>query len=225
MAPLVMAVISILFTIVSPDGSWSRLIGIVLMTAAILLTLEAADMVKPRRHVAAALMIIAAGLSSYGTTTGSYEVRGVGNAIAALPILFAALMVLRWITRQARIQVNMQAVVGGVLVYLLIGMMFGWIYGAVTDLGPAMQFFCSQPTSTTSDRLYFSFSTITTTGFGDFVPCTQLGHTLAVTEAVFGQIYLVTIIALLVGSIGGRARTKSEIAADEAADESEAQSD
>lgn len=200
--PVSATALAIIYMIVAPEGTTARLAGIVLTTAAILLTLHAADMAASSRHAATAVMIGAALLSSYGTATGRTEVHAVGNILAAAPILFSAAMVLRWIGRQARKQINLQAVVGGVLVYLLIGLMFSWVIGAVIDLDPATPYFCTQPNVSNSDRVYFSFSTITTTGFGDYVPCTQVGHALAVTETVFGQVYLVTIIALLVGNLG-----------------------
>ena len=54
------------------------------------------------------------------------------------------------------------------------------------------------------DRVYFSFTVLTTTGFGDFTAETSLGHALAVVEMLLGQIYLVTIIGILVGNLARR---------------------
>ena len=63
-------------------------------------------------------------------------------------------------------------------------------------------------TATTAHCLYFSFATLTTVGYGDVLTRSDLGHTLAVTEALVGQIYLVTVVALLVSDLGSR-RTRS----------------
>ena len=52
--------------------------------------------------------------------------------------------------------------------------------------------------------LYFSFVTITTVGYGDFTAATDLGRSLAITEALIGQIYLVTVVAAIVGGLGAR---------------------
>ena len=57
------------------------------------------------------------------------------------------------------------------------------------------------------DFLYFSLVTLTTTGYGDLAARTDLGRMLAVTEALTGQVYLVTVVAVLVGNIG-RVRAK-----------------
>jgi hypothetical protein len=55
-----------------------------------------------------------------------------------------------------------------------------------------------------SECLYFSFTTLTTVGYGDLTARTDLGHTLAVFEALIGQIYLVTVVSLIVGNLRRR---------------------
>ena len=52
-----------------------------------------------------------------------------------------------------------------------------------------------------SNCLYFSFTTLTTVGYGDFVARTDLGHTLCVFEMLIGQIYLVTVVSLIVSNL------------------------
>ncbi len=54
------------------------------------------------------------------------------------------------------------------------------------------------------DQLYFSFTVLTTTGFGDFSAATPVGHALAVIEMLTGQLYLVTVIGLLIGNFSRR---------------------
>ena len=51
------------------------------------------------------------------------------------------------------------------------------------------------------DFIYFSYATLTTVGYGDLVAATNLGRSLAITEALLGQIYLVTVVALIVGNL------------------------
>jgi hypothetical protein len=57
------------------------------------------------------------------------------------------------------------------------------------------------------DRVYYSFTVLTTTGFGDYTTATPVGHALAVFEMLTGQLYLVTVIGVLVGNFAGRRRT------------------
>ena len=75
-----------------------------------------------------------------------------------------------------------------------------FIYGAVAALG-GDTFFASGTDGTRSLRLYFSYVTLATLGYGDYTPKSNLGHTLAIIEALFGQIYLVTVVALLVARL------------------------
>jgi voltage-gated potassium channel Kch len=67
-------------------------------------------------------------------------------------------------------------------------------------------FFSNDDSGNVSDFLYFSFTTITTTGYGDFVAGTRIGRSFAVTEALIGQIYLVTVVALIVANLRPRKR-------------------
>ena len=55
--------------------------------------------------------------------------------------------------------------------------------------------------------MYFSFVTIATLGYGDLTPHGDLGQMLAATEAIIGQLYLVSAVALLIGNLG---RTRTE---------------
>ena len=50
--------------------------------------------------------------------------------------------------------------------------------------------------------VYFSFVTLTTVGYGDLTASNSVGRAFAVQEALFGQIYLVTVVALLVSNLG-----------------------
>ncbi|CAB4865353.1 MAG: hypothetical protein F2799_02110 [Actinobacteria bacterium] len=200
--PLVVTATAIIFSIAAPSNGAYRMTGIFLTAAAVLLTLHAADVVASRRHAVAAILLVGTVMASVGTVAESaHWVRGIGELIIGIPIIWACIRTVIWIAE--REVITGQAVLGGVLVYLLIGLLFGQIYGSVADLAPG-NLFCEQGDGTQSDRVYFSFSTITTTGFGDFVPCSSSTHAIAITEAVFGQVYLVTIIALLVGNMGRR---------------------
>ena len=58
-------------------------------------------------------------------------------------------------------------------------------------------------------QLYFSFTTLTTVGYGDYTAASNLGHTLAMAEALIGQIYLVTVVAVIVSNLG-RSRMRGE---------------
>jgi ion channel len=103
-----------------------------------------------------------------------------------------------------RVEISVLTVLGAVCIYVLLGLSFAFVYEAIGDLG-SQPFFASQETGTRSDYMYFSFITMATVGYGDLTPEGGLGRALAVTEGLFGQIYLVTAVAALVSNLG-RAR-------------------
>jgi hypothetical protein len=93
--------------------------------------------------------------------------------------------------------VSQRSVVGAICIYFLLGMFFLFAYGvvAVLDSGPL---FAQGTDGTLALRLYFSFVTLATVGYGDYTTASNLGHMLSVLEALIGQLYLVTVIAVLV---------------------------
>ena len=94
---------------------------------------------------------------------------------------------------------------GVLALYMLIGMLFAFVYGTI-DYVSDTPFFAGGEVATVSRCLYFSFTTLTTVGYGDLTAGTDLGHTLAVFEALLGQIYLVTVVSVIVSNLGHPAR-------------------
>jgi hypothetical protein len=99
--------------------------------------------------------------------------------------------------------VSTETVLGAISVYLLIGMSFAYIYLALDTLGSA-PFFIGQESPTINDYLFFSYTTLTTVGYGNLVPAGNVGQTFAMLEALIGQIYLVIVVARLVSLWGQR---------------------
>src|SRR5204863_7614888 len=98
---------------------------------------------------------------------------------------------------------DVTAIFGALTVYLLIGLAFAVVVGTLATSLPG-DYFAQGTDGTQSDRVYFSFTTLTTTGFGDFTARTRGGHSLSVLEMLMGQLYLVTVIALIVGNLRRR---------------------
>jgi hypothetical protein len=100
-------------------------------------------------------------------------------------------------------EVNAQSVTGAICMYLLFGIVFMFLYGVVAVVGPG-DFFAQGTDGTRAVRLYFSYVTLATLGYGDYTAAGDWGHMLAVLETIFGQLYLVTVLALLVSRLQGR---------------------
>jgi voltage-gated potassium channel Kch len=95
---------------------------------------------------------------------------------------------------------------GVLCLYLLLGLVFGVAYATVQGLSNT-DFFTTHATGR-DDFLYFSYSTLTTVGYGDLVAATNFGRSLAIAEALFGQVYLVTVVAVIVSRMRAPERAR-----------------
>ena len=88
-------------------------------------------------------------------------------------------------------------------------MFCAYVYGAIGELGDGPLFAGGRGDGTIADQVYFSFITQTTVGYGDFTPQAPVARSVAITQALTGQLYLVTVVSLLVGGFLGRGRAQS----------------
>ena len=93
--------------------------------------------------------------------------------------------------------VDRETMLGAVAAYLCIGIAFALIYQAIGAI-QATPFFGRHGDGSISDDLFFSFVTLTTTGYGNLVPSENPGQSLAVMESLLGQLFLVTAVAKIV---------------------------
>lgn len=127
---------------------------------------------------------------------------------------FTAAILLKSIV--GRDEVTPNAILGSICVYLLLGLMWALGYSALTFI-EATPF--ALPTTPPGDSvndppslatlLYFSFVTMSTLGYGDISPQTDLARTLAWTQSVTGQFYLAVLVARLVSAMPKQDRSES----------------
>jgi Ion channel len=175
-------------------GRWVRPASVALTGATLLAALLAAD-VAPRLRRVAAVCVAAAFLVSLpllGLGRPGSEVAGLLNAALVIlaPIVIARAAIRRGI-------VDVRAIMAALCIYVLVAMWWAFVYTAIGNIGSSA-FFVQQDRATSADYLYFSFITQLTVGYGDLTAVHNLGRACAVLEALFGQIYLVTIVAVLV---------------------------
>lgn len=124
-------------------------------------------------------------------------------------LLLAPLTIFRRIrTDFQRGGVELEVVLGALCAYLWIGAYFAFIYGASSVILKT-PFFAQPGAENQLNYLYFSFVTLTTTGYGDLFPGGGPGRMLAATEAVIGQLYLVSVVAVAVSVFGSRKTPRS----------------
>jgi len=122
---------------------------------------------------------------------------GAAELWKALMLLATAVLVVRRVL--AKPTVTIQSIYGALSAYLITGLMFAACYAAIQHLGNAPFFANGQP-ATTQTFQYFSFTTLTTLGYGDFTAAGNGGRAIAVMEALTGQVFLATLVARLVAA-------------------------
>jgi voltage-gated potassium channel Kch len=96
-------------------------------------------------------------------------------------------------------KVTLNTVAASLAAYLLLGLIFTSLYRFVNIVdGP----FFTQGSVNAFIYEYFSYVTLTTVGYGDYTAAANSGRTLAMVEALMGQVFLVTIVALVVSTLG-----------------------
>jgi hypothetical protein len=156
----------------------------------------------------------AAGVVALGVVVGGFGIArvsldemlpGVLSGLLAALYALSPLVLIHDVLR--RRVVDVQTVLGAIASYLLIGMAFAFTYVTV-QAGQTAPFFGDQGAAEVGTSLFFSFTTLTTTGYGNLVPAADPGQSLAVAEVVLGQLFLVTAVAKVVADYPGRRRPR-----------------
>jgi hypothetical protein len=203
---LALVVASALFQIAAPDAEWARLVSIGLGAATLVTAVRAAQSHHAVVRAAAGTTVVLA-VAALTVLIVSGELSQAPAAIVnSLLIVFAPAVIGAGLVRDIRAEgaVTVRALSGVLAIYLLMGMLFSLLGIAVATIDGG-EYFAGVIDATRSDFLYFSYVTLSTTGFGDLSPVTDIGRMLAVTEALIGQVYLVTVVAMIVANLRPRA--------------------
>jgi hypothetical protein len=198
--------VTFLFLGISPSGRYGPLVTLTIESATLLVALSASGarrVVVIAAAVASVLAISSGVLHAINDTATDLTLT---SGMSALLILVAPVAIAASVIRRRKVDV--QAVLAAVCLYVMIGMFFSYVYSAVQAGNAHHVFFVQTANATPSDFLYFSFTVVTTVGFGDFTAASGFGRTLSVFEAMVGQLYLVTVVALLVSNLGPAAAAR-----------------
>lgn len=177
---------------------WSRPIMAVVMGSILVLALHTSH---AHRHlvVGAIAVSVACFLLALAQAILDSDLGAAG--LGYLMFVFTALAPIVVLVRIFRHpEVTMETLLGAFSAYLLIGLVFSGIYRGV-DAWASDPFFAQTSDPSAVQYMYFSFTTLTTTGYGDLTARTAPARALAVLEMLIGQLYLVTVIATLVGNL------------------------
>ena len=170
---------------------------IVLFLAIMLLVLRTARETRRRAELVVAGALIGSAAAAVLTFTHAQVGEGVADLWKGLILLLTSVLIVRRVL--AKPTVTMQSIYGALSAYLIIGLMFAAFYAAMQRLGHG-PFFVAHESADTQTFQYFSFTTLTTLGYGDFTAAESGGRSIAVLEALTGQVFLATLVARLVAA-------------------------
>jgi hypothetical protein len=188
--------LSVVVVIAAPDTSWGRLLGDAILACTVVVTFWTAT--EGRAPLVPRVVVPGVALALVAVAVVEGEKRETAAAVVGAALTVGvAIMVARDLV--ARRTVDVQTVLGALSLYVLLGILFASLYSfiAVVDDGA---FFTRGDDASSGERLYFSLVAITTTGFGDLAPASDGGRALVALEIVLGQLYLVTVVTIIVAA-------------------------
>ena len=202
----VLIIASIIVYAATGDHMIGRLSVATVQTLTLVVILHASS--ASRRAIIVAATLGAVGVLVTGLSV-AYDSQTVGPAVVgALLALVGPVVIVGRLRRHRR--VDIATVAGSLCIYLLAGLFFAYVFRVIEILDQPFfrQHLHFRPGPV--DFVYFSFVTLTTLGYGDLTARADLGRMIAICEALFGQLYLVSVVAILVGSFG-RDRRGAEV--------------
>ncbi len=178
------------------DHEIGALIVVVVQSVTLMVILHASQVSSRSMTLAAGFVAVAIVLAGLSVVLDRESI-GPGIAGAMLAVVGPPVIIRRLLAHQ---RIDLATVAGSLCVYLLAGMFFAYVYRIIDMVD--QPFFVQKDSAGPVDFIYFSFVTMTTLGYGDLTSRANLGRMLSVSEALFGQLYLVSVVAVLVANIG-----------------------
>lgn len=192
----------------------TEVVGIVILDLAFSLVLiMGVFAVSERKHLAVtalALVILAQALTWTSHAISNHFLILTGTAVNGLYLAYTVSLLLQHVIRSRYPTAN--TIFAALCIYLLLGFIWAFVYSFLQDVSPGSFYFDQRlftDTTLSPDGghlfselyyfIYFSFTTLTTLGFGDIMPASPWSRMFVSMEAVLGQLYLVVMVTYLIG--------------------------
>ncbi|MDX6602790.1 MAG: hypothetical protein QOF13_1992 [Solirubrobacterales bacterium] len=177
------------------NRGWTSVVLTVATSATSMVALTSSHARGRLVRIALVLSALTVALAAVGAAAGNHDWLNLATLIQVSLLAVAMGAVLRRVVMAP--EVGSRTILGALSVYAVLGILFTFLYGVIERVqgGP---FFEGHPDPANSDFLFFSYTTLTTTGYGNLVPGGQPGRLIAGLEMMAGQIFLVTLVAGLV---------------------------
>jgi hypothetical protein len=196
---LVLLLIMVTFVVMMtlpPEGWGGRVAAVAIAGLTAIVAFTSSD-VRPARVRLASVIVAAAVVAAFlAKQIPSDRLLGLAFGAVAILLAIAAVTILRRVIIGAS-SVDFRTILGAISVFTLQGLLFAFLYVAFSRWSHDA-FFTGVAHAESSDYLFFSYTTLTTTGYGNLVPAGTVGQSFAVLEMLVGQIFLVTLVAGLV---------------------------
>ncbi len=206
---LLLLVLSVFLVMAFPKGTVPDTIALIIQMFALIACLRAAETKARIVRVFEVLAVAAvlAGISPWflGDEVARDLIRGATFLLVFTALPSIAIGLIRQLKRDQAITVR--TVFGALCIYLLLIIAFAAAFGVVSVAEDTPFFVQGESFDEYGDFVYFAITTITTLGIGDLTPATDFGRSLTGILTLIGQIYLVTVVALIVGNLGRKTRS------------------
>jgi hypothetical protein len=191
----VLVVITYVLASLLENRGWSSVVLTVATSATSVVALTSSHARARTVRVALVLSALTVLLAAIGAAAGNHDWLNLATLIQVSLLAVAMGAVLRRVVMAP--EVGSRTILGALSVYAVLGILFTFLYGVIDRVqgGP---FFEGHAHPASSDFLFFSYTTLTTTGYGNLVPGGQPGRLISGLEMMAGQIFLVTLVAGLV---------------------------
>jgi len=139
---------------------------------------------------------------------------GIEGPVLAIPLSAASMIallvapgaiIIHQVTRRG---LDLEALLAAITAYILVGMFFAFVYNLMSQIAPTPMF-GEKSLDSLGNQLFFSFTALTTTGYGNLVPVGSGGQAIAIAEGITGQIFLITAVARIMRGASAKRGTPS----------------
>ncbi|MFL5898375.1 MAG: ion channel [Solirubrobacterales bacterium] len=192
---LILVLLTYVLTSLLGNHSWSAVILCIATSGTSIVALASSHAEARFARLALWLSALTILLAVIGAASGERIWLNLASIVQITLLAVAMAAVLRRVVTTA--EVGSRTILGAISVYTVLGILFTFLYGTIDRIqgGP---FFEGHPHPDGSDFVFFSYTTLTTTGYGNLVPGGQPGRMVSGLEMMIGQIFLVTLVAGLV---------------------------
>lgn len=204
---LALVVVTFVFIELAGDDAWTTSALLLLESATLVIALWTSGLARTNSPVSVGLLVGSVVTAVAVMIWSGDALQGTVALLSAALTVGIVVVVALGVFDQG--EINGQSVIGAITIYVQLGFIFLFIYGGIAAFGHT-PLFAQGTDGTRAIRLYFSYITLATVGYGDYTPGTPVARVAAVVEALSGQLYLVTVIAVLVSRMRPKRRTETD---------------